>query len=339
MNQIALQTDWVFCAFAPLSWWQYFILILFTKLGMIKCHSLTLKRRIPMNLKVISIVVLLVALVFACGIVASCDKVEPGYAGIVVNNYGDQKGVDDFPVITGRVFYNPFTKDLYKFPTFQQNIVWTKDKNEGSRNDESITFNSIEGAVINADIAISYSLVSEMVPSLFVEFRKNIDHITDVYMRSQVRDTFSRHASRMKVVDVFGSKKQELQENVKLDLNKRLNEKGFNFDMVSIVGALRVDNRVAQSINAVIEATQKAIEAENKVRQSVAEADQLVARARGDSSAAVIRASGVQKANQLIRSSLTSQLIQFEAIKKWDGMMPKVTGETIPLIDVSKIGG
>lgn len=150
---------------------------------------------------------LMLLLVVCSGLMASaCTKVEPGYVGIKVNQYGSQRGVEDFPILTGRVNYNIFTEDVYKFPTFLQNVVWTRDRHEGSPDDESITFNSVEGAVVNADIALSYAFVAEKVPTLFVEFRKDPDHITDVYMRSKVRDYFSRNASTMKVTEIFGEK-------------------------------------------------------------------------------------------------------------------------------------
>ncbi|MEK7201382.1 MAG: SPFH domain-containing protein, partial [Patescibacteria group bacterium] len=142
---------------------------------------------------------------------SSCTKVPPGYVGIRVNQYGTQRGVEDFPIHTGRVWYNPLTQDVYQFPTFLQNVVWNNDPNEGNADDESITFNSVEGAVVNADIALSYGFTAEKVPNLFVEFRRDPEHITQVYMRSQVRDTFSRIASTMKVTEIFGAKKQELE--------------------------------------------------------------------------------------------------------------------------------
>src|SRR3989344_2786291 len=64
------------------------------------------------------------------GNINGCTKVEPGYVGIKVNQYGSQRGVEDFPIVTGRVLYNPFTEDVYKFPTFLQNVVWTQNEAE-----------------------------------------------------------------------------------------------------------------------------------------------------------------------------------------------------------------
>lgn len=35
-----------------------------------------------------------------------------------------------------------------------------------------------------------------------------------------------------------------------------------------------------------------------------------------------------------VTESLSPELMQYEALQKWDGILPKVTGETIPFIQV-----
>lgn len=230
-------------------------------------------------------------------VLASCTKVEPGYVGIKVDQYGSQKGVEDFPLQTGMVTYNVFTTEVYKWPTFRQNVIWTKSSHEGSDTDDSITFNSIEGSVVNADIGLSYSLKAEKVPLIFVTFRQDIEHITHVYIRSEVRDAVSRHASTMKVIDIFGSRKQELLQSVKEDLNSHLGTIGFDFEMVSFIGGLRCDENVMTSINATIQATQLAISAQNKIVQSKAEADQAIERARGEAQSIIAVAKAQAEAN------------------------------------------
>lgn len=277
----------------------------------------------------------------------SCAKVEPGYVGIKVNQYGNQKGVEDFPLQTGRVTYNPFTTDVYKFPTFRQNVIWTKDeKDDGA--DDSMTFNSVEGSVVNADLALSYSLMADKVPLIFVTFRKDIEHITHIYIRSEVRDAIARHASTMKVIDIFGSRKQELLEAVKADLNARLGPSkiGFDFEMVSFIGGLRCDKNVMESINATIQATQLAISAQNKIVQATAEADQAIQTARGEAQSRLLNADAQAKSNLLIASaqaeanlmvskSLTPELIRWKALERWDGRQPQVLGAgSLPLLQI-----
>ena len=61
-------------------------------------------------------------------------------------------------------------------------------------------------------------------------------------------------------------------------------------DKLTINGALRLN--VAQAINRAMEATQNAIQAENRVRQVRAEAEQNVAQAQGGAEAARQRAEG-----------------------------------------------
>lgn len=272
-------------------------------------------------------------IVFA--LLASCAKVEPGYVGIKVNQYGDQKGVEDFPLQTGRVTYNPFTTDVYKFPTFRQNVVWQKAGDE----DESITFNSIEGSVVNADVGLSYSIDAEHVPGIFIAFREDIQHITHVFVRSEVRDALARHAGKYKVIDIFGVQKQALLDEVKADLIASLGKLGFEFEMVSFVGALRCDENVMQSINATIQATQLAISAQNKIVQAKAEADQAIETARGQAESILAVAKAQAEANRLVALSLTPELVQWRAIEKWDGVQPRfMSGGSgmIPLVQVNQ---
>lgn len=259
-------------------------------------------------------------------VVAACTTVKPGYVGIKVNNYGSNRGVQDLPIVTGRVWYNPWTEDVYEFPTFVQTEKWTKSANEGKETDESITFNSIEGATVNVDVGVSISFDPKKVPEIFMEFRKEPNEILDGYIRNQVRDAFSLRASQMKVTEIFGAGKQGLIDSVTIDLKRILGPKGFIIDNISVIGEMRVDNQVKESINAVLTAAQRAIEAENKVKQAQAEAEQQVASARGDSASAVIEASGKAQANVILARSVTPTLIEYQKIQKWNGELPTYSG-------------
>jgi regulator of protease activity HflC (stomatin/prohibitin superfamily) len=267
---------------------------------------------------------------------SACTKVEPGYVGIKVNNWGSQKGVQDYPLKTGMVFYDPLTEDMYDFPTFMVTRTWTQDVHEGNPIDESITFNSIEGTQVNADVAITYFFDSHKVPDIFVKFRAKPDVLTDGYIHNRVRDFLNREASDMKVVDIFGQGKQRILNKVKKDLESELGPIGIHFDSVSFTSALRVDQSVHDSINRVIQAAQDALAAQNKVVQAKAEADQVIATAQGAAQATLINAKAQADANQLLNASLTDTLVRWQAIAKWNGTMPNVTGGALPFIDITQ---
>lgn len=280
------------------------------------------------------------AILFLSGLLfASCTVIPPGYVGIKVNQSGGNRGVDQYPVLTGRQFYNPVNERIYEYPVFLQTVVWTKDVKEGDAVDQSITFNSIEGAVVNVDVSLSYAFMTDKVPSIFVEFRRTPEEITNTYMRTKVRDAFSRVASSMPIVDIFGAKKQELLARVKQDLINDLEPKGFRIDSISMVGNPRLDANVAASINSVIQAAQRAQEAQNKVAQVEAEARQKVAEAEGEAQKITTLAEAQATANERLTRSLTPQLVQYEALQKWDGKLPQMTGGgAVPFIQVPGVG-
>jgi regulator of protease activity HflC (stomatin/prohibitin superfamily) len=141
------------------------------------------------------------------------------------------------------------------------------------------------------------------------------------------------------VTDIYGIKKQDLLNTVKSDLEQELGAKGIHFDTVSFTSGLRVPPQVEESINAAIEATQRAVQAQNKVAQSKAEAEQRIAEANGIAQSVMIKAKAQSDANQLLNSSLSPMLIQYEALQKWNGTLPQVTTGAVPFINVDSMHG
>ena len=70
---------------------------------------------------------------------ATTTRVDAGHVGIRVKLAGSDRGVQDMPVVTGWVVYNPLTEQIVLFPTSVQNVVWTQSVHEGKAFDESIT--------------------------------------------------------------------------------------------------------------------------------------------------------------------------------------------------------
>lgn len=271
--------------------------------------------------------------------ITGCTKVEPGYVGIKVNNYGDQRGVEDFPIVTGRVHFNVFTEDVYKWPVFLQSQIWTENKEDESRAGEHITFDSIEGVTLKADIGFSYRLDPELVPNIFVKHRQDIDAVTDGYVRTKMEGAFNEVGGQMEVLKIMGSEKVLLSRNVMDLLNEELNEEGFKFEAFEIIGSVRSDDpRVQEAINRVLEQKQRALEAEAKVREATAIAMQKVETARGDSLSAVISAAGEAQANITVSRSLTRELIQWRYANAWDGKTPLVMGSgATPLLNLQDL--
>src|ERR1700729_607455 len=78
---------------------------------------------------VLVFVVLVLIIGFAgCGMTT---RVDAGHVGIRVKLAGSDRGIQDMPVVTGWVVYNPLTEQIVLFPTSVQNVVWTQSAHEG----------------------------------------------------------------------------------------------------------------------------------------------------------------------------------------------------------------
>ena len=267
--------------------------------------------------------------------VAACDRVPAGNVGVKVNLLGGEKGVDTEVLGVGK-YWIGINEELYLFPTFMQNYVWTKDATESSSNDESISFQTADGMTANADVGISYSIDPTKVTDIFQTYRRGIDEITDTFLRNMVRDALVTEASNKPIEFGYGAGKSELMAAVQKRVSDQVAPIGIKIDKIYWIGDIRLPQTVIDSINAKNAATQMAQQRQNEVAQAKAEADKKIEDARGTAESILRVAEAQAKANRLLADSLSAEFVQYQAITKWDGVLPKFTGSAaVPFIDVT----
>jgi regulator of protease activity HflC (stomatin/prohibitin superfamily) len=79
--------------------------------------------------------------------------------------------------------------------------------------------------------------------------------------------------------------------------------------------------------------TQKQVLAQREI-----EAQQKVATAKGEAESILVVAQGQAKANDALSRSISSILVQYKSVEKWNGILPQVSGGAVPLIDLGKMG-
>ena len=285
------------------------------------------------------IFIMLMFIVFASFYLTSCSctRVDPGHVGIKVNMTGGDRGVEPTVLGTGWVFYMPFFTKIFEYPTFVQTTVWTRSVDEGKAINEELSFNSKEGLTITADISLSYQLDESKIPAFYVKFRNDdLSLFTHGYLRNIARDIFNEVAGAYSVEDVYGNQKEKLLVEVRKRLTDAVKDIGVSIQQFGFVGAPRPPQAVIAALNAKVASTQAAMQSENELRQAQAEAKKNVAKAEGDANARMARAEAEAKANLLIAKSITPELTRYLAITKWDGILPKVTGSSVPMINIDK---
>jgi regulator of protease activity HflC (stomatin/prohibitin superfamily) len=267
--------------------------------------------------------------------VSACSYVPAGNVGVKVNLLGGDKGVDNEVVGVGR-YWLGWNEELYLFPTFMQNYVWTAGVDEGSPNDESISFQTADGMTANADIGISYSIDPDKVAVIFQTYRRGVEEITDTFLRNMVRDALVKQASNKPIEYVYGAGKADLIAAVQKDVADQVAPLGIMIGKIYWIGEIRLPPVVLDSINNKNAATQMAQQRQNEVAQAKAEADKKIEDARGVAESILKVAEAQAKANKVLAESITPEFIQYQALEKWDGKLPTtmVPGQATPFISV-----
>lgn len=258
----------------------------------------------------------------------SITTVPAGYVGVRVNLYAD-KGVDNEVVGTGRYFLG-VNEQLYRFPTFNQLISY----------EEPFTFQTSDAMDVRARVGVEYNIAPEKAATIFQTYRKGIEDITEINLRQYISDALIKHAAAMDINELTQGGKTALLDGVLKELRGKLDPVGIRVVKLSWVTDLIYPEQVKESINAKIEATQRALLRENEVAQSKAEAQKRIEEARGIAESTRLRAQAEADAIAIKARALRDNpdVIQLNAIEKWDGKLPQMmtADAPMPLINVGK---
>jgi len=229
---------------------------------------------------------------------SSCKMIDAGYEGILVKQYGTNRGVQkDVTLVTGRVFYNPFTEDVIEFPMFVQTIDY-----------DPFTVNAKDGSVFIVDPTISFYVISGKSPYIYTKYRGNLKQITRTTMLNYVQDAFRIQMNKY-TTDELISNRQQFEDDVQKTLDESMQKEGFKLEQMT--SGLKYPETIVQAIDLKNKAVQQGMQVENELK--VAEAQAKIE---------LIRAEALSKANELRQKSLTPLLIQQQFIEKWDGKTP-----------------
>lgn len=250
---------------------------------------------------IVGVVLLLLTCIVGC---FSCTRIDAGHEGILVKQYGSDKGVQDISLVTGRVWYNPFTQSVYEFPIFIQTADY-----------EAFHVNAKDGSQFGVDPTITYRVIAGKSPEIFKKYRKDIEDIQKGTLFNYVKDAFRIQFNKY-TTDSMISNRESFEAAVQKQLGDELRKEGFELDQLT--SGITYPKSIEEAINSKNSATQRAIQAENELRVTEANARKMIVQAEAEA-----------KANALRQQSLTMLLIQQQFIEKWDGKTPLYGGAPV----------
>ena len=242
----------------------------------------------------------------------SCmERVDAGHEGIKVNLYGSDKGVDDAVLVTGAVWYNPFTETVYEYPTYVQTVDY-----------EPFTINAQDGSEFIVDPTVSLKIIDGQSPAVFKKYRKDLSEVIHSTLYNYVKDAFRIQLNQFST-DYIVSHRDSIEKSIEEYLSASLNKE--NFQLEQLTSGLKYPQTIVDAVDAKNKAVQEAMKVQNEVEVAKAEAEKLLVAARAE-----------KEANLLREQALTPAILEKMWIEKWDGKLP-VYGQ-VPTIfkDISK---
>ncbi|MBI4781481.1 MAG: prohibitin family protein [Oscillatoriophycideae cyanobacterium NC_groundwater_1537_Pr4_S-0.65um_50_18] len=175
---------------------------------------------------------------------------------------------------------------------------------------------------LTASFAINFSLD----PLQVVTIRRTqgtLQNIVSKIIAPQTQESFKVAAARRTVEEAI-TKREELKQDFDVALGDRLNKYG-----IIVLDTSVVDLTFSTEFS-------KAVEEKQIAEQRAQRAVYIAREAEQEAEATINRAKGQAEAQRLLRETLTSELLQKQAIEKWDGKFPQVLGGdgAIPFINI-----
>lgn len=246
------------------------------------------------------IIVLFITAMFSCS-----NRIDAGYEGTLVKQYGTDKGVQDIALVTGRVWYNPFTEDVFETPLFVQTVDY-----------ELFDINAKDGSSFKIDPTISLYVITGQSPFIIKKYRKHLDEIIQTTIYNYVKNAFRIQMNQYTTEEIVSNRKK-FEDDVEKLLTNQLEKEGFHLEQLT--SGLRYPETIVTAINDKNKAIQDAQKEVNNLVIAENKAKIRLVNSKAYADALIIEAQGQAKANQLMNQTLTPLLISQKFVEKWDG--------------------
>ena len=294
------------------------------------------------------VMVLVLICVFGCA-----ERVPTGHVGVVYNMNG---GVDGEVLDQGWHIVSPTKRVTTYSIGIEQSYLTSEDKGD-SPNDESFKTPTADGKSLTVDLEFSYKFNREVIAETFTMFKgKSGDVVKDTFIKPKMKAWTQEVTAKYPVTDVFGDKRQELNEALDEYLKLKFEPYGIIIDTVNFTNIstdpdteaaiqkkvtaqqeLELANIEAQTAKVQAEKDKEValIEAQKNKETAQIQAEQVEIKAQAEAKAILIEAEAEAEANRKIAESLTPTLLEKMKYEKWKGDVPQVQGSATPIINMN----
>lgn len=261
------------------------------------------------------ILLAIVAMMFA-----SCQRVAPNYAGVLMENFG-KAGKEDFSIVAGRVNTMAPGTELFQVPLFDQRGEFVKPVTLKAADNTEFTARPTYSYKVIKDRAIDIVFDNKHIDKAETEngkdgFMQSLeDNILEPRMFDLIKEESRKHKTDSLMAD-GGSLlfEKKLEAIVEKEFNKR------GLQLLSFSAQLEFSQKVREKIDS-----------RNEVNTNISVLDQQIEEQRKRN-----ELESLKTEQALIKSrGLTKEILYQQFIEKWDGKTP-IYGAIPELIKVQK---
>lgn len=282
------------------------------------------------------------------------ERVPTGYVGVVYNMNG---GVDGEVLMQGWHLVSP-TKKVTTYSIGIEQSYLTEASKGDSKEDESFSTPTADGKSLKVDLEFSYKFDESKITETFTRFKgQSGSDVKNTFIKPKMIAWTQEVTAKYPVTDVFGDKRQELNDALDVYLKTKFEPYGIIIDTVNFTN-ISTDSETQAAIQKKVTAQQELELAEIEARtakiqaekdkevaliaaqqdkeKAEIEAEKLRIEAEGKADAQKIAAEAEAEANKKIAQSLTPELMEKIKYERWNGEVPQVQGSGATIVDITE---
>lgn len=253
---------------------------------------------------------IIVAIIFVLGLfcaIASIERIPVGYEGVVYSMSG---GVDGEKLTQGWHLVSP-TKKVKEFTVGNEQLVLTKDKRDGSEEDESFKVATSDDASISISFQMSYRYIPENLIDTYKKFKgMDGEDIVNNRVKTVLKSKISEVTTDYSMMDIYSGNRSEINNKITEYLNDEFNEAyGIEVIDASIID-VHPDDKLQETIDNRVKALQEKQQAEAEQEKVKVAAQTALIKAENDATVKIKEAQAEAEANRLKSASITDELIR-----------------------------
>jgi regulator of protease activity HflC (stomatin/prohibitin superfamily) len=186
---------------------------------------------------------------------------------------------------------------------------------------------------INTKVALNWQIAPDKIQQVYQQFGNNEELTTRIII--PVLEEIVKASIPARSLEKNLIERTELKQELETKAKQRLESYGIFITDLSVLNVTASDEFTKATEDKQI-AEQKAISDRIVAEQELQKADYESKKAAKDAEAMIARAKGQAESQKLLQSSLSPEILQKQAIEKWDGKFPVVMSSNgaLPFINV-----